>query len=64
MLKITYSTIRVFCFSIGILIALYLNFMLAAPVVHYIPLALSSLVGVGVLANGIIEEFRRSNNGL
>ena len=61
MLKITYPMVKVFCFNIGIFIALYLNYKLAAPVLHYIPLALCSLVGVGVLLNGIIEEFRNEN---
>lgn len=57
-MKNTYSIVKVFCCSIGIFIALYLNMKLAAPVIHYIPLAVCSLVGIGVLLNGIIEEFR------
>ena len=60
MLKITYPMVKVFCFTIGIFIALYIIFELAAPVIHYLPLAICSLVAVVILSKEIMEEFENA----
>ena len=59
-MKITYPMVKVFCFTIGIFIALYIIFEFAAPVIHYLPLALCSLVAIGILLKEIIGEFENA----
>lgn len=61
MLNNTIPAAKVFACSLGLLFLIYLNLELATFTLAYLPMAICSLFGVGVLLNGIIEEFRHEN---
>ena len=61
MLKNTVPAINVFACSLGSLFLIWLNVELATFTLAYLPMAVCSLGGLGVLLNSVIEEFRNEN---
>ena len=61
MLKNAIPAVKVFACLLGSLFVIYLNVELATFTFAYLPMAVCSLVGLGVLLNSIIEEFRNEN---
>ena len=61
MIKTTIPAAKVFACALGLLFLIYLNVELATFTLAYLPMAICSLFGLGVLLNGIIEEFGHEN---
>ena len=61
MLKNTVPAINVFACSLGSLFLIWLNVELATFTLAYLPMAVCSILGLGVLLHSIIEEFRNEN---
>ena len=61
MLKNTIPALSVFACLLGSLFVIWLNVELATFTLAYLPLFICSSVGVGVLLNSVIEEFRNEN---
>ena len=59
--KNTVPALNVFACLLGCLFVIWLNVELATFSIDYAPVAVCSLVGLGVLLNSIIEEFRNEN---
>ena len=61
MRKNTIPALSVFACLLGSLFLIWLNVELATFTLAYLPMAVCSLGGLGVLLNSIIEEFRNEN---
>ena len=61
MLKNTIPAVNVFACLLGSLFLIWLNVELATFTLAYLPMAVCSLAGLGVLLKSVIEEFRNEN---